>query len=106
MIKSRKEADRRLNLIPNLQDSVVPANMASVINEELAVWLAQNDYYYVMHRFFTRTGPASLSECTTGAVCLKISVGIRTASMTLSINYKRRTIGAEAHHDRRVTWTF
>lgn len=25
--------------------------MKSVVNEELYQWLAQNDYFYVMHRF-------------------------------------------------------
>lgn len=32
-----------------------PANMASVINEDLAMWLAKNGYYYVMHRFEPET---------------------------------------------------
>jgi GMP reductase len=31
--------------------SVVPANMECVINEELAVKLAKNGYFYIMHRF-------------------------------------------------------
>ena len=30
---------------------VVPANMQTVINEELALSLAKNGYFYVMHRF-------------------------------------------------------
>ena len=30
---------------------VVPANMKTVINAELCVWMAQNGYFYVMHRF-------------------------------------------------------
>ncbi|WP_018659989.1 GMP reductase [Allofustis seminis] len=30
---------------------VVPANMETVIDEKLAVWFAQNGYFYVMHRF-------------------------------------------------------
>lgn len=31
---------------------VVPSNMSSVINEDIARFLAFNDYFYVMHRFF------------------------------------------------------
>ena len=30
---------------------IIPANMKTVIDEELAIWLAENDYFYVMHRF-------------------------------------------------------
>ena len=31
---------------------VVPSNMSSVLNEDIARFLAFNDYFYVMHRFF------------------------------------------------------
>jgi GMP reductase len=30
---------------------VVPANMKTVIDEALCAWLAENGYFYVMHRF-------------------------------------------------------
>ena len=30
---------------------VVPANMKTVVDEKICVWLAQNNYFYVMHRF-------------------------------------------------------
>ena len=30
---------------------VVPANMKTVVNQQICVWLAQNGYFYVMHRF-------------------------------------------------------
>lgn len=30
---------------------VVPANMKTIIDEDLAIWFAENDYFYVMHRF-------------------------------------------------------
>ena len=30
---------------------VIPANMACTINTELASWMSQNDYFYIMHRF-------------------------------------------------------
>ena len=52
VIKSRKEADTSIKFGPHtFKIPVVPANMESVIDEELAIWLAQNGYYYVMHRF-------------------------------------------------------
>lgn len=30
---------------------VVPANMKTVVNEDICVWLAEQNYFYVMHRF-------------------------------------------------------
>lgn len=30
---------------------VIPANMSSIIDEKLALWLARHNYFYVMHRF-------------------------------------------------------
>ena len=30
---------------------IIPANMKCVINFELAEWLSENDYFYIMHRF-------------------------------------------------------
>lgn len=51
-VESRSECDpsiefggRRFKL------PVVPANMKTVLDEKVALWLAQNGYFYVMHRF-------------------------------------------------------
>lgn len=30
---------------------VVPANMQTIVDEKLSIWLAENQYFYVMHRF-------------------------------------------------------
>lgn len=30
---------------------IIPANMKSVINMDLAKWMSDNDYFYIMHRF-------------------------------------------------------
>lgn len=52
IIKSRKEADTTIKFGPHtFRLPVVPANMETVIDENLATWLASNDYFYVMHRF-------------------------------------------------------
>jgi GMP reductase len=51
-VQSRAECDpsiefggRRFKL------PVVPANMKTVVDEKICLWLAQNGYFYVMHRF-------------------------------------------------------
>ena len=52
IVKSRSEIDTRIEFGPmTFNIPVVPANMQTVIDEKLAVWLAQNGYFYIMHRF-------------------------------------------------------
>ena len=78
VIKSRKEADPQVKFGPKtFKIPVVPANMASVINEELAVWLAQNDYYYVMHRFNPADRAGCVKRMHDRGLFASISVGIK-----------------------------
>ena len=52
IVKSRSEIDTRIKFGPmTFNIPVVPANMQTVNDEKLAVWLAQNGYFYIMHRF-------------------------------------------------------
>ena len=52
VVSSRSECDTSVEFGPRrFKIPVVPANMKSVVNEELCQWLAKNDYFYVMHRF-------------------------------------------------------
>ncbi len=52
IINSRSEADTSIKFGPKtFKIPVVPANMETVINESLSTWLAQNGYFYIMHRF-------------------------------------------------------
>ncbi|ADJ40709.1 Guanosine 5'-monophosphate oxidoreductase [Limosilactobacillus fermentum CECT 5716] len=78
VIKSRKEADPQVKFGPKtFKIPVVPANMASVINEELTVWLAQNDYYYVMHRFNPADRAGFVKRMHDRGLFASISVGIK-----------------------------
>ena len=52
IVKSRSEIDTRIKFGPmTFNIPVVPENMQTVIDEKLAVLLAQNGYFYIMHRF-------------------------------------------------------
>ena len=78
IVKSRKECvtsvkfGNRTFKIP-----VVPANMESVIDEKLAVWLAQNGYYYVMHRFQPEKRADFIKMMHEKGLFASISVGIK-----------------------------
>ena len=51
-VESRSECNASVTLGPrSFRIPVVPANMKTVINPEICVWMAQNGYFYVMHRF-------------------------------------------------------
>ncbi len=51
-VESRSECDASVELGGHkFRVPVVPANMKTVVDESICVWLAQNGYFYVMHRF-------------------------------------------------------
>ena len=78
IIKSRSEADTSVKFGPKtFKIPVVPANMESVIDEDLAIWLAQNDYYYVMHRFQPEDRADFVKRMHDRGLFSSISVGIK-----------------------------
>lgn len=52
VVRSRSECDTSINFGGNkFKLPIVPANMESVIDEALAIKLAQSGYFYILHRF-------------------------------------------------------
>lgn len=62
---------------------VVPANMSSIIDEKLAIWLAQNNYFYVMHRFEPETRLAFVQKMHQQQLIASISVGVQAQDYQL-----------------------
>lgn len=78
IIKSRKEADTTIKFGPHtFKLPVVPANMQTVIDENLATWLASNDYFYVMHRFQSAERLDFVKSIHRKKLFASISVGIK-----------------------------
>ncbi|MCT4398617.1 GMP reductase [Pediococcus ethanolidurans] len=78
IIDSRSEADTTIKLGKyTFKIPVVPANMATVINEDLSVWLAKNGYFYVMHRFEPETRLDFIKMMHTKKLIASISVGVK-----------------------------
>ncbi len=51
-VESRSECDASVTLgARSFRLPVVPANMKTVVDESICTWMAQNGYFYVMHRF-------------------------------------------------------
>jgi len=78
VIDSRSEADTTVELGGrNFKIPVVPANMATVINDDVAQWLAANGYFYIMHRFEPETRQAFIEKMHADGLYASISVGVK-----------------------------
>lgn len=78
IIKSHKEADTSVKFgSRTFKIPVVPANMESVIDDNLAIWLAENGYYYVMHRFYPEKRADFIKMMHDKGLFASISVGIK-----------------------------
>ncbi|MFC4760505.1 GMP reductase [Fructobacillus durionis] len=77
LLKSRREADTSVTLGKyTFKIPVMPANMATVIDENLAEWLASRDYFYVMHRFQPETRFDFVKKIQEKGLLASISLGI------------------------------
>lgn len=78
ILDSRSEADTTITFGQHkFKIPVVPANMETVINEELATWLAQNGYFYVMHRFQPQERRGFIERMHAKQLFASISVGVK-----------------------------
>lgn len=78
IVSSRSECDTRVTFGPRtFKIPVVPANMQTVINEELAEWFAENDYFYIMHRFDEASRKPFIQRMHEKGLFASISIGIK-----------------------------
>lgn len=78
IVSSRSECDTSIKFGPRtFKIPVVPANMQTVINEELAIWFAENDYFYIMHRFDEEGRKPFIKMMQDKGLFASISVGIK-----------------------------
>lgn len=61
---------------------ITPSNMKSVIDEKWAMWLSENDYFYVMHRFDDITIPFVRKANEQNWKTISISVGVNENSIS------------------------
>ncbi|MBA8778445.1 GMP reductase [Staphylococcus schleiferi subsp. coagulans] len=78
VVKSRSEIDTSIQFGPKrFKLPVVPANMQTVMNETLAEWFAQNDYFYIMHRFDEAARLPFVKKMHEKGYFASISVGVK-----------------------------
>lgn len=78
IVTSRSECDTSVTLGNHtFKLPVVPANMQTIIDEKLALYLAENGYFYVMHRFEPETREQFIKDMHARKLIASISVGIK-----------------------------
>jgi GMP reductase len=76
-VESRSECDASVELGGrSFRIPVVPANMKTVVDEKICVWLAKNGYFYVMHRF-DLDNVAFVRDMKAQGVFSSISLGVK-----------------------------
>ncbi|MCT1482306.1 GMP reductase [Staphylococcus hominis] len=78
IVNSRSECDTSVQFGPKtFKLPVVPANMQTVMNESLAEWFAENDYFYIMHRFNEVGRIPFIKKMQNKGLFASISVGVK-----------------------------
>ncbi|KRN28452.1 guanosine 5-monophosphate oxidoreductase [Lactobacillus selangorensis] len=78
IVKSRSEVDTSVKFGPRtFKIPVVPANMQTVIDEPLALHLAQNGYFYIMHRFEPEKRLDFVKKMHAAGQYASISIGVK-----------------------------
>lgn len=78
IVNSRSECDTTITFGERkFKLPVVPANMQTIIDEELSIYLAENGYFYVMHRFQPEKRISFIKDMKERGLFASISVGVK-----------------------------
>src|SRR4051812_46058708 len=78
IVKSRSECDTSVTFGGRtFKLPVVPANMQTIIDEKLAIFLAENNYFYIMHRFEPNKRLSFVKDMKSRGLYASISVGVK-----------------------------
>ncbi len=79
IVNSRSECDTTVALGGHtFKLPVVPANMQTIIDEKIATYLAENGYFYIMHRFNPEKRVDFIKEMQGRNLIASISVGVKS----------------------------
>lgn len=78
VVNSRSECDTTVTLGGRqFKLPVVPANMQTIIDEKVALYLAENNYFYIMHRFESEKRLSFVEKMQAKGFFASISVGVK-----------------------------
>lgn len=83
IVNSRSECDTSVQFGGrNFKLPVVPANMQTIIDEKTAIYLAENDYFYILHRFKPEQRIDFVKDMQSRGLFASISVGVKEEEYT------------------------
>lgn len=89
IVNSRSECDTTVKLGKHtFKLPVVPANMQTVIDESVAEFLAENGYFYIMHRFDEATRLPFVERMKERGLISSISVGVKPQEYDFIVELK------------------
>lgn len=78
VVNSRSECDTTVTLGGHtFKLPVVPANMQTIIDDKIANYLAENGYFYIMHRFEPEKRISFIKDMQSRGLIASISVGVK-----------------------------
>jgi GMP reductase len=78
VVNSRSECDTSVTLGEHtFKLPVVPANMQTIIDEKISIFLAENGYFYIMHRFEREKRQSFIKDMKSRGLFASISVGVK-----------------------------
>jgi GMP reductase len=78
IVNSRTECDTSVTFGGHtFRLPVVPANMQTIVDEKISVFLAENNYFYIMHRFQPETRIHFVKDMKARGLYASISVGVK-----------------------------
>ena len=87
VVNSRSECDTSVTLGGRtFKLPVVPANMQTIIDEKIAFYLAENGYFYIMHRFEPEKTDIVYQRNEQLVVYMLLSVWVLNQKNTISFN--------------------
>ncbi len=83
IVNSRSECDTTVEFGGHtFKLPVVPANMQTIIDEKIALFLAENGYFYIMHRFNPEKRVDFIKDMHSRGLIASISVGVKDEEYT------------------------
>ena len=96
IVSSRSECDTHVKLGKRtFRLPVVPANMQTIIDEELAEKLAREGYFYIMHRFQPERRMDFVKRMHDLNLYSSISIGVKAEEFALVDEFKKANLTPE-----------
>ncbi|HJG33421.1 MAG TPA: GMP reductase [Jeotgalicoccus aerolatus] len=93
IVDSRSECDTSIKFGKHtFKLPVVPANMQTIIDENIATYLAENGYFYIMHRFNPETRIEFINKMKERNLISSISVGIKPEEYDFVLSLKEQNL--------------